>query len=265
MLYKAAYEVLENGDLKYIEDGMTYQAQEYGGKFVGKTTDKTPSEDAINAVKDAFKNGKIKVGDTITLEDDAITYRNSTSSDDFYYIPYDYYIPTEDSVGKSKQILVSRKGSEFGSGFDSQEVTAGDYLCWADLSGNYSRIYDVRDEIPEIAQRRGKWVLATKVGGLRIGDLHQNIGRKNDNLTNTSDNYFLPTVGNTEKDTRDISLNIYLGNNGVLKYKINSWKIPEAGGSGITIYLISGMVLMIVPRLFNIRKKLQYQRKGIRK
>ena len=104
-----------------------------------------------------------------------------------------------------------------------------------------------------------------EIGGLRVGDLHQSVGRKTLNETETSKNYYLPTIGSTTDDTNDISLNTYLGNNGIIKYKVDTWEIPEAGGSGVTIYIISGMLLMIVPRLLNKKNQLKFQRKGIRR
>ena len=76
----------------------------------------------------------------------------SFSSDDYFFILVEYYLPDENSVGhddKGKEVtgtyggkmvqrVVSRRGSEFGSGFASDQIDNGDMLCWTDMNGNIS-------------------------------------------------------------------------------------------------------------------------------
>ncbi len=76
----------------------------------------------------------------------------SFSSDDYFFILVEYYLPDENSVGqddkgnkvtgtyggKMVQRVVSRRGSEFGSGFTSDQIDNGDMLCWTDMNGNIS-------------------------------------------------------------------------------------------------------------------------------
>ncbi len=71
----------------------------------------------------------------------------SFSSDDYFFILVEYYLPDENSVGqddkgnevsgtyggKMVQRVVSRRGSEFGSGFASDQIDNGDMLCWTDM------------------------------------------------------------------------------------------------------------------------------------
>ncbi len=76
----------------------------------------------------------------------------SFSSDDYFFILVEYYLPDENTVGqddkgnkvtgtyggKMVQRVVSRRGSEFGSGFTSDQIDNGDMLCWTDMNGNIS-------------------------------------------------------------------------------------------------------------------------------
>ena len=266
ILYKEAYLVEEGGNLKRItnEDALYFEGKKYDGEYSGMTVNGQPNQEALNSIKDALSKNEVTVGEVITLKDDIIKYGQNPNSDEFYFIAGDYYIPKPDNKGEKVQILVSRKGSEFGSGFSGETVKRGEYVCWVDSSGRYEETYDFDATIPT-DRNNGNWILATKIGGLRVGDLHQCIGRKTLNETGTSKNYYLPTIGGTTNDTNDISLNTYLGNNGIIKYKVDTWEIPEAGGSGVAIYIISGMLLIIVPRLLNKKNQLKFQRKGKRR
>ena len=62
------------------------------------------------------------------------------------------------------------------------------------------------------------WVIATKPGSLRMGDMAEGIKSKESNITGTSYNYYLPTVATDfikEKSMADSTIiNSYLGNNG---------------------------------------------------
>ena len=105
---------------------------------------------------------------------------------------------------------------------------------------------------PEGNYNGGEWVVCAKPGGLRVGDLAQNVQEKGgaystpqeqetikkyvderykgvdtaaslnwgyyaQNVTRTANNYYVPTIGQTSNiEHSDIKVNVYLGNNGRL-------------------------------------------------
>ncbi len=105
----------------------------------------------------------------------------------------------------------------------------------------------------EITLNSGEWVVCAKPGGLRVGDLAQNVQEKGgaystpqeqetikkyvderykgvdtaaslnwgyyaQNVTRTANNYYVPTIGQTSNiEHSDIKVNVYLGNNGRLR------------------------------------------------
>ncbi len=259
-LYKEAYKVEEGGNLTRItnDDALFFEGEGYDGEYPGATENGNPNEEAVNAIRVAIASGDITAGQVVTLKGDTIKYGENPNSNDFYFIAGDYYVPTGGNRGKKVRLLVSRRGAEFGSGFSEESVKRGEYVCWIDSTETYKETYDFDATIPQ-DKRDGNWILATKIGGLRVGDLHQSIGRKENNETNTSKNFYLPTVGGITEDTNDISLNTYLGNNGIIKYKVDTWEIPEAGGIGTAIYIVSGMLLMIIPSLLYKRNCFKFQ------
>ncbi len=90
--------------------------------------------------------------DHVTSDENGAYTENSTSfsSDDYFFLTVEYYLPIKGTVGKEAdsnedipnsfggrkvQRVVARKGSEFGSGFASDEIDNGDMLCWSDMNG----------------------------------------------------------------------------------------------------------------------------------
>ncbi len=79
----------------------------------------------------------------------------SFSSDDYYFILLEYYLPTG-GIGtnlqgqpvagttnaRKVQRVLARKGSEFGSGFVSQKIGNGEMLCWTDLNGHVTDAFE---------------------------------------------------------------------------------------------------------------------------
>ena len=96
----------------------------------------TYTKDQLSNV-DSDESGKYKEGS------------NSFSSDDYFFLCIEYYLPTE-GVGKDiegndaagtravRKInrMIARKGSAFGSGLHSKNINNGDMLCWSDINGN---------------------------------------------------------------------------------------------------------------------------------
>lgn len=121
-----------------------------------------------------------------------------------YYIINGYYTAEE----KYEEIKVYRKGAEFGSGIGGAGF--GEYLSWYDPATG-----DVQTYTKDSARPRQGYVLAARAGGVSIGDMAQNISEKNNNQTNTSETYYMPTISDsTSGDV--LVVNIYFGNNGRL-------------------------------------------------
>ncbi len=145
--------------------------------------------------------------------------KSQLKSDKWYYMITDYYIP---GSTKPTYLAVARYGEEFGSGISGDNVLAWDYLCWYSKKLNEWITYDANAEKPVTSD---DWVLATRPGGLRVGDMAQSRRAKSANLTETANNYYLPTVspnttGEMEEDDPDnIIINDYLGNNGRVTIK----------------------------------------------
>ena len=221
-IYKYAYVIGDNGEVVKESNSKFFDGTDYDGEYVGKTENDQINETAKNTLKQAFNEGKLTKGDIITLTGDVITYGENPSSDNYYYFVIDYYMPTTNGEGILKQYVVTRKGAEFGSGLLDGKLPKGDFLSWCDISGNNIEKYDYDDEIPADKLADANWILVTKIGGLRTGDLHQSISLKYENKTGTSESYYLPIISGTLSSIgSDVILNTYLGNNGLIKYKFN--------------------------------------------
>ena len=109
-------------------------------------------------------------------------------------------------------------------------------------------------EVPEtpenpdnpVEPEEGRWALATQPGGIRVGDLAQSIGTKGfeigggyisgqtENKTGTAFNYYLPTVSQSSTANGDITINVYLGNNGVLTVDDSLLLVTKSVEEGVT-------------------------------
>lgn len=244
-IYSHGYKVLSDGSLSLIDNSKYFEGLNYAGCYEGETKNKVPTGDAVNQIKKDLSSGKIKEGDTITLSGDVIKYGTNPSSNKYYYFPIDYYTSTASGKGKVVQHLVTRLGSEFGSGILGDLVAKGEYVNWYDASGRYKKVYNYNEKIPD-GEQDGNWILTTKIGGLRVGDLHQNIIEKENNITSTSSNNQISIVAHSSgTGAKDTILCTYLGNNGVVKYKINIFELPDAGGSGTKNIIIVAFTLIL--------------------
>ena len=253
-LYTKAYKVVNN-DLKElsVDEARNFEGHTYYGEF-----------DSLAAAKQKLSTD-LKNGDVVTLKSDVATYDNKAkySSDSYYYIVADYYMPTGDSKGKIVQYIVSRKGSEFGSGLLDGELPKGDFLCWYDANKKYIETYDYDEEVPSDKRNNGaNWVLATKIGGLRTGDLHQSISLKSDNKTGTSKSYYLPIIADDlSTEGSDAILDTYLGNNGVIKYQL-AVKNPNTKDIAILFMIVFVFsVVALIALLYRKKyfKKIKFQ------
>lgn len=126
--------------------------------------------------------------------------------DSYYWIVGEYYT----SDNKLVHLAVTRKGGEFGSEIAGEDVSYSDYLVWYDPNTNNIQKFDRNQTGPG-----GDYVVATKVGGLRIGNMLNGRLQKEENTTSTSYNYYIPTISE-QSTSRNIIINGYLGNNGKL-------------------------------------------------
>ena len=264
-VYKYAYVIGDNGQVEEESDPLNFEGADFDGEYAGKTENGQINETAKNALKKAFDEGKLTKGDIITLADDVIKYGENPSSDNYYYFAIDYYMPTSNGGGTLKQYVVSRKGAEFGSGIlpnDGDIIPKGDFLSWRDISGKNSEKYDYDDKIPTDKLTGANWVLVTKIGGLRIGDLHRSISLKDENKTDTSESYYLPVINGALSDLgSDVILNTYLGNNGLIKYKFNI-KAPNTKdivALSIIFFTINSILLLVLLYRKKFFKKNKFQ------
>lgn len=136
-----------------------------------------------------------------------ISTNSKIDSDKDYWIVLDYYVPGNAEIVHT---AVKRRGSEFGS-FLGEDKT-GEFLTWYNP--------DTGDQIEYVAgssQPASGYYLATKPGGLRVGNLAQARRAKSNNKTETSASFYLPTVSNNSTGSDGgLIFNGYLGNNGKL-------------------------------------------------
>ncbi len=165
-----------------------------------------------------LKNGKGNY-DEILLDDNEaynafkathsnITDSQKLDSNSWYYIIVDYYMPGKNTITR---LAVPREGKEFGSGIAGGHVETGAYLSWYSPSLDKYVNYVVNSAKPTDAE---DYIIATRPGGLRVGDLAQSLKQKSQNNTQTSRSYYLPTVSVTSDN--NIVINDFLGNNGRL-------------------------------------------------
>ncbi len=137
---------------------------------------------------------------------DKVTVNTDIERDSYYWIIGEYYT----KEGELVHLAVTRKGGEFGSEIASDDVTYSDYLVWYDPEKDVTQPFSRGGERPE-----GNYVVATKVGGLRIGNMLNGRRQKTENTTSTSYNYYIPTISD-QSTGRNAIINGYLGNNGKL-------------------------------------------------
>lgn len=153
--------------------------------------------DALTRINNSLEDGRnLKKGTVVFLKNDLlrdVTKPSDNSAEDpfasekYYFITVDYYELHDDGTATPEQYALTRKGSEFGSGYQTAGIKNGDMLCWHDLNGifedqAYASFTDTGDSTrgkPSEDEFEGSdFVLATKTGGLRVGALAQAVGRK---------------------------------------------------------------------------------------
>lgn len=141
-----------------------------------------------NLTVNGKKQEKVSVSNPVT--------EGSLDLEKTYYLVIDYYRPGTGGQGEYVEHVVSRTGAELK---DSVALTktdsTADYI--ASGSGDVS-------------------VLATKVGGVRLGRLNRFTATKSENVTHTAVDVYAPTYtgGGVTDPTGGNAFTVYLGNNG---------------------------------------------------
>ena len=198
-------------------------------------------------VKDTDKKGSNGVYEEIDLSDnetfkkfkeerETIKESSNFTANDWYYVILEYYVPNKNEPiyekengvenkekivgykGTKKRVAISRQGKEFGSGLEG-DFSNGEFLSWYSPSKHVWEPYSKQK--PTYDSSITDWVVATRPGGLRVGDMAQSVIRKTSNTTSTASNTYLPTIssnstGATSKQESNIIVDSYLGNNGRL-------------------------------------------------
>ncbi len=182
----------------------------------------------------AYQAAGITNGDMLCWHD-----VSNTNFTDYPYLSY-----TETSTSEKNELTGDRSRGRDYIGYELDPAT-----------GYYKDCDRSKHEYPDVKTNEGgnkvsgEWVVCAKPGGLRVGDLAQNVQGKGgdyitpegmddylaerfvgfdsardlnwgyyaDNVTRTANNYYVPTISTTSNiESDDIIVNVYLGNNGRL-------------------------------------------------
>lgn len=145
-------------------------------------------------------------------------------SNKYYYIVVDYYVPNSPDIHHAALL---RQGKEFGTGLGGENVHFGEYLCWYSPKGDtWKDFSNSKPTDPEY----NDWVIATRPGGLIIGNLEHNIINKNKNTTNTATLSFASTISETTTgiaEGNNVVIDMYYGNNGKIRVLQNDLSIKK--------------------------------------
>lgn len=142
----------------------------------------------------------VNSGGTIKLSD-PVKNLDEIDLDSTYYIEIDYFLPQksiEGRAGKQVKYAVARKGSDF----------------FGENGEKYITYFDETTK-KELDEPNSNTVVATKVGGKRVGDLKNLSTQKKENITDTSSLVYAPEYGNNSSEN-SYSLINWLGNNGYI-------------------------------------------------
>ena len=208
-LYKNAYYVSSSGEVSRITDLDSYQTKPLGNIYQGTSTGNNIPGSVKSQIEDDIRSGKLARDSVVILSGDVVTRASDYSDNQAYYIVDTYYVPVADGAGKKVSIVIGRLGKNLSQG----SIAASTHLCWKDENGVSKDVYDFND-YPSTSSGEN-WVLSTKKGALRVGNLSENIRAKATNKSATATNYYLPTI--TLQEDNSIVVNNYLGNNGSLE------------------------------------------------
>ena len=173
------------------------------------------AEGLVNGEADLTVNGAAQSGVSVGAPVTSATLDPETT----YYLVIDYYRPGPSGAGEYVEHIVSRTGAELqGSVALTSTDDPAKYIATGD---------------------GGHTVLATKVGGARLGRLNNFTLQKSDNETETASNAYVPTYtggGESGLPTANEAFTVYLGNNGKESVPTSSLLIGKtvAAQEGIT-------------------------------
>lgn len=210
VLYEKLYKVVNNN----LVD-ITNQVEEYTEQEI--TT--TPYVSYMSA-EIALRNGELKENDLVLLNNTASRILNNDSD---YFLTFNYYVGDSNGKARLASFVTKRKGTILG--LDTfKNVSRNDLLCWYNPSVPNSEVYDY-SKYTETTAPEG-YALSAKPGGIRLGDMAQSIDVKGSNIgetyteankTGTANNFFLPTISDKTSTGNNVLINVYLGNNGLIK------------------------------------------------
>ncbi len=212
-LYTNAYYVNSSGDISRINNLDDYKTKPLGNIYSGQTTGNDIPSSVKSKIEEDIKSGKLVKDSVVILDGDVVTNQSGYSTTSAYYIVDTYYVPTDDGTGKKVSIVIGRRGKDLSQGSVSASKSTDTYLCWKDENGVDKEIHDF-DSQPTTSND-SKYVLSTKKGALRVGNLSENIRAKANNKSDSASNYYLPTIKLLENNS--IAVNNYLGNDGKLE------------------------------------------------
>ncbi len=213
-LYKNAYYVNSSGEISPIHDLDNYKTKPLGKIYPGTSESNHLPNSVKSTIESDIQSGQLAKDSVVILDGDVVTRTSEYDANSTYYIVDTYYVPTDNGAGKKVSIVIGRLGKDLSQGSVSASKSTDTYLCWKDESGISTEIYDF-DEYPSTSTLGEKWVLSTKKGALRVGNLSENIRAKASNKSGTATNYYLPTI--KLQDDNSIVVNNYLGNDGKLE------------------------------------------------
>lgn len=204
-LYRKAYKKQDG----ILREAVAADSHWEGGK-VYRVYD---NQDAMQA-----DSGSVPEGQIALCGDDLIRQYDPGLADKHLFLAVEYYekggkLPSGADSAVPVQYAVSRKGSEFGSGYHDVQIAAGSMAWWYDPDTGKNADLDL-SAAPEYGKPAdGDYVLAAKPGGIRVGDLSQNVRVKTGNPTETAGDATVPVI-DTHSDPGNVIIDAYLGNNG---------------------------------------------------
>ncbi len=158
-----------------------------GGEYMGTYTDDAAFENAKTDLEDGYITDSTGTK-YLYLEDGIVLFTNdalnhvtseagggysensmSFDSNDFFFLLVEYYVPNSEKVtdddgneilgatgGRMVQHVVARKGSEFGSGFVSEDINNGDMLCWVLMNQDINMQFDYLSKTDTGDRTRGE-------------------------------------------------------------------------------------------------------------
>lgn len=210
ILYSKLHQVQNGGLVEVAKEGLPLDFEEKL-KFKALTT--SDANDLINS-------GKLTENDYVILSDSVTDHYTENTN---YFVILSYFTKDgEEGKGKESYSVSIRNGKVFTLSQFSN-IKESDLLCWYKPDPDNTETSYVEYTGPNGPTG---YALSTKPGGIRLGDMGQTIDSKEGdyydanyrtgNLTQTANNYFVPTLASNSGTNNNILNNSYLGNDGLV-------------------------------------------------